>query len=277
MTVAQTTAMNLLTGGTPAANGTLVLSTNEQEWAFTSDTVYGDPILQLIASAAWYFATQTSGPYTLVPANIPKLIPISLAGQSVFVKSVAATPTLYSSTAGMNPGFAAFSILTGVTFASPTFSGTVTMADATDIAVDTSTGTKIGTGATQKLAFWNATPIVQPANTVDYVTMFVNLGLRASGGTAAATFPGALSCAALTATSVAATGTVALTDNMTITEAKNIVLGTSTGSKIGTATGQKLGFWNAAPVAQQVLATGAAKTADDIITLLQTLGLCKQS
>lgn len=58
---------------------------------------------------------------------------------------------------------------------------------------------------------------------------------------------------------------------------KNIVLGTTTGTKIGTATGQKLAFWNQTPVVQQVLATGAGHTVDDVITLLQTLGLCKQS
>lgn len=68
-----------------------------------------------------------------------------------------------------------------------------------------------------------------------------------------------------------ATGTV------TIDEAKNVVLGTTTGTKIGTATGQKIGFWNATPVVQQVLATGGGATVDNVITLLQTLGLCKQS
>lgn len=38
-----------------------------------------------------------------------------------------------------------------------------------------------------------------------------------------------------------------------------------------------LGFYNATPVAQQVLATGAGATVDNVISLLQTLGLCKQS
>lgn len=70
-----------------------------------------------------------------------------------------------------------------------------------------------------------------------------------------------------------------ITDAATITlaDAVNIALNTTTGTKIGTATGQKLGFWNATPVVQQVLATGAGASADDIISLLQTLGLCKQS
>ena len=73
------------------------------------------------------------------------------------------------------------------------------------------------------------------------------------------------------------TGLATLTGGAALAEAKNIAVGTTTGTKIGTATGQKLGFWNAAPVAQQVLATGAAHTADDIITFLQLIGLCKQS
>lgn len=60
-------------------------------------------------------------------------------------------------------------------------------------------------------------------------------------------------------------------------EGHNVTLGTTTGTKIGTATGQKLAFWDATPVVQQVLATGGGATVDNVITLLQTLGLCKQS
>lgn len=71
--------------------------------------------------------------------------------------------------------------------------------------------------------------------------------------------------------SVAATGTA------TFGEAANVVVGTSTGTKWGTATGQKQGWWGATPVVQQVLATGAGATVDNVIALLQTLGLCKQS
>lgn len=41
--------------------------------------------------------------------------------------------------------------------------GTITLGDAKDIAVGTTTGTKIGTATTQKLGFWNAAPAVQPA------------------------------------------------------------------------------------------------------------------
>lgn len=41
--------------------------------------------------------------------------------------------------------------------------GDVTWVDGGDVALGTSTGTKIGTAVTQKLGFFNATPVVQPA------------------------------------------------------------------------------------------------------------------
>ena len=40
--------------------------------------------------------------------------------------------------------------------------GDVTFADASNIIINATTGTKIGTGTTQKIGFWNATPVVQP-------------------------------------------------------------------------------------------------------------------
>jgi hypothetical protein len=41
--------------------------------------------------------------------------------------------------------------------------GDIYMADGKNIAADTTNGTKIGTSASQKLAFWGDTPVVQPA------------------------------------------------------------------------------------------------------------------
>lgn len=41
---------------------------------------------------------------------------------------------------------------------------TVTLADACNLVVNATTGTKIGTATGQKLAFWNATPVIQPAS-----------------------------------------------------------------------------------------------------------------
>lgn len=47
------------------------------------------------------------------------------------------------------------------TLSNKTLSG-VTMSDATNIVLDTTTGTKLGTATTQKLGLWNATPVTQP-------------------------------------------------------------------------------------------------------------------
>lgn len=58
---------------------------------------------------------------------------------------------------------------------------------------------------------------------------------------------------------------------------QSLIVVTTGGLIIGSATTQKLGFWTANPVVQQVLATGAGATSDDIISLLQTLGLCRQA
>jgi hypothetical protein len=59
--------------------------------------------------------------------------------------------------------------------------GNLTAAEGINIVTGTTTGTKIGTATTQKLGFYNATPIVQPANTVAIDDVLVNLGLRATG------------------------------------------------------------------------------------------------
>lgn len=51
---------------------------------------------------------------------------------------------------------------------------TRTFKDGFDLAIGTSTGTKIGTGTTQKIGFWNATPIVQPTTAIAASTFVAN-------------------------------------------------------------------------------------------------------
>jgi hypothetical protein len=53
-----------------------------------------------------------------------------------------------------------------LTAAALTLSGNLTISTK-NIVTDTTTGTKIGTATTQKLAFWNATPVVQPTAVAD--------------------------------------------------------------------------------------------------------------
>jgi hypothetical protein len=59
--------------------------------------------------------------------------------------------------------------------------GTLFLSDV-DLVLGTTTGTKIGTATSQKLGFFNATPIIQPIGTTDLRTALINLGLYASGG-----------------------------------------------------------------------------------------------
>lgn len=74
-------------------------------------------------------------------------------------------------------------------------------------------------------------------------------------------------------------GALTLQGDLTLST-HNLVTDTVTGTKIGTvggAAGQKLGFFAATPIVQPLLATGAAHTVDDVITVLQNLGLCRQT
>ena len=54
--------------------------------------------------------------------------------------------------------------------------GDLTAADGENIIVGTTNGTKIGTSGSQKLGFWNATPIVQPNNSVAAANFVAGIG-----------------------------------------------------------------------------------------------------
>ena len=66
-------------------------------------------------------------------------------------------------------------------------SGGMTFADANNITFNATTGTKIGTATTEKLSFWNATPIVQPTTGVAAATFVANAGTAVND---ASTFDG---------------------------------------------------------------------------------------
>jgi len=72
----------------------------------------------------------------------------------------------------------ASSVLASVSAAGlATFAG-VTLTDATNLVFGTSTGTRIGTATSQKLGFYNATPIIRPSGSI--LTALSNLGLVGS-------------------------------------------------------------------------------------------------
>ena len=73
---------------------------------------------------------------------------------------------------------------------------------------------------------------------------------------------------------------VAGAGHLTFADAINVIFGTTTGTQIGTvggAAGQKIAFWGAAPAVQPLCATGTGKTVDQLITILQTMGLLRQA
>ena len=64
--------------------------------------------------------------------------------------------------------------------------------------------------------------------------------------------------------------------SINMANAKDLILGSGVGTKIGTANSQKIGFWGTTPTVQQTLSTGVGATVDDVIGMLQIVGICKQ-
>lgn len=111
----------------------------------------------------------------------------SSGGNHYFFKDGATTsdPWMRFGTAG-NLDYNApsnFSLKVGGTEKLALTSSALEFANGINVTFRTTTGTKIGTATNEKLAFWNTTPIVQPANTVAINDVLVNTGLRASGAT----------------------------------------------------------------------------------------------
>lgn len=107
------------------------------------------------------FDATTSGGGT--PSNLAKIVAVK---EDVYTTGVASTydAGLRISVFNNAGWLEAISIATsGVT----TFNQGLTIADAKNIVLNTTTGTKIGTATTQKLGFYNATPIVQGASVAD--------------------------------------------------------------------------------------------------------------
>lgn len=63
----------------------------------------------------------------------------------------------------------------------------ITMDDGANIAVNTTTGTEIGTASTQKLGFWGTTPAVQPSGAAQAATSMTVAAMNATTGAAVGT------------------------------------------------------------------------------------------
>lgn len=67
---------------------------------------------------------------------------------------------------GLRTGGTAYTITTSgaTSFTGANVLSGMTISDASDVVIGTTTGTKIGTGATQKIGFYGVAPVVKPAN-----------------------------------------------------------------------------------------------------------------
>jgi len=115
-------------------------------------------------------------------STITQQFGISIADQTKGSTLTAGIRSLVSSGTGKWNIYAsgtAINYLAGELLLGTTTSGSaaLTFGDAKNIAIGTTTGTKIGTATTQKLAFYNSTPIVQPSGTGETV------GFTAGAGT----------------------------------------------------------------------------------------------
>jgi hypothetical protein len=122
---------------------------------------------------------------------------------------------LYNSTGSVFLDWQNNTIGTGATVLD--LSGTaVTITDGYNLGLGTTTGTKFGVSTASKLAFYNSTPVTQPAGP-NVVSGLVSLGLLRSGSTTYGVLP--LSVDTLTTTASLAFGTVGANDSTSITVA----------------------------------------------------------
>lgn len=92
------------------------------------------------------------------------------AQAGIYVQSSSAYGTRMHLATSNNFGTGATTRMTIDENGNVSFTGSLTLS-AKNIATDTTTGTKIGTATSQKLGFWNATPIVQPTTAIAGATL----------------------------------------------------------------------------------------------------------
>jgi len=127
------------------------------------------------------------------------------------------------------------------------FDGNISLNDAVNVVIGTTTGTKFGTATTQKIGFYNATPIVQPSG--DVITALTNLGLVATPTISATTLTGIVPSTS-GGTGVNNAGTITNASNTTITGGGTLALGgftltvPATGTAtLGTGTAGQVALW----------------------------------
>ena len=139
---------------TPSSANLLAAVTDETgtgALAFATSPTFVTPLL----------GTPTSGTLTNC-TGLP--IATGVSGLGTGVATFLATPSSANLLAAVTDETGTGVLVFGT---SPTFTTSIVMADAANMVLNATTGTKIGTATTQKLAFYNAVPIIQGAAVAD--------------------------------------------------------------------------------------------------------------
>lgn len=173
------------------ASATLSQANHSPQVVITGTTAWQTLTLPTAASVRgmWYWIKNQSTQNWTIACNGAQTIYRTAATTTVILKPGETLTVVSDNTNWVATNYDDYA-LTNTWTGLQTYTGwvTITTADLTltdrDMVLGTTTGTKFGTATTQKQSFWNATPIVQPANTVAIDTLLVNTGLRATGGVA---------------------------------------------------------------------------------------------
>lgn len=154
-------------------------------------------------------------PVPVIASRNPLSTDLNYILGQIWTNKVTGSNFILSQIVGGAATWAAVTTSFSTTVANLTITSSLTMSNGVNVVLGTAAGTKIGTATTQKLGFFNATPIVQPASTTDLRTAIINLGLLATGGAT----PLNLNGGALTAGSatIATTGVVISTAGQGVT------------------------------------------------------------
>lgn len=125
------------------------------------------------------FSPNTSTENLTIDAKTGNLVTLGTLTFATTLVSSTTTANVCNATATTVNAFGAASVALNIgnASASAVFAGGITIADAKNIVLNTTTGTKIGTATGQKLAFHNSTPTVQ------YATTGTSTGFTAGAGT----------------------------------------------------------------------------------------------
>jgi len=183
---APTIALPALTTVTIGATGLQIGTTTAQKIGFFNATPIVQPVSTNVISALTnlgLIATTVTLGQVVTPGGLSSYVQNSSSNVD------ATNRILYGSDSAhaINYGGRALKINNAVTAVDWSFSGVtayydVGVADTRNVILGTSSGTKIGTTTSQKLAFYNSTPIVQPSS-INAVSGLINLGLLASSAT----------------------------------------------------------------------------------------------